>query len=265
MTDTIDIQTGKKKLIGIDKRFHTAPVFITPKLDETSSEFVVGDIRYKATKTKEGKDGDIDVFVMDDPKCPLKFSSNDSFQIGHTKEFDMSNPTDRFIYSVAMNSDFVARTKAEVNPQFHRYYVEDLETDALDEIKKADLFWEASNVIRSMASGEEKLDFARVVGAGNRKMSDNQVHASLMKLAKENPKVILDAWADGNRKVRQFLRKLVEAGTVTMKNSSYYYGKELVGVNEEFAVQYLKEPNNNAIVTQWNATLKKPSAEPVKE
>ena len=265
MTDTTDIQIGKKKLIGIDKRFHTAPVFITPKLDETSSQFVIGDIKYKAIKVKEGKDGDVEVFYMDDEKCPVKFSSNDSFQIGHTKEFDMSDATARFIFSIAMDSGFVAPSKAGVNPQFHRYYVEDLETDAIDEIKKADQFYEASKVVRSLAVGSEQLDFARVVGAGNGKMSPNQIHASLMKMSKENPKVILDAWADGNRKVRQFLRKLVEAGTITMKNSTYYYGKEVVGVNEEFAVQYLKEPNNNAIVTQWNATLKGQTAETVKE
>lgn len=254
MQQTQDIQTGKKRLIGTDKKYHTAPVFITPVLDEQAGVFVVGNSRYNAKKIKEGDN--IEYFEVDDPKCPVKFSSYDSFPIGHTQSFDMGNPTQKFIFEVAMHSPYVAKTKAEVNPQYHRYYVEDLELDAIEELAKADRFLDAANIVKSLKGPEDRLDFARVLGVGNKRMSDNQVYAALMKSAKETPNLVMDSWNDASRKVRQFLRKVVEAGIVNMKNGNYVYGKDVIGVNEEFAVTWMKEPANNAIVTQWHSMLK---------
>jgi hypothetical protein len=254
MSETIKKDT-RVRLVASNKDYQTAPVFIAPKFTESTMEFDVNGVIYKGKKVTEGDEA---IVVADG--TPIRMSDVDSYKFNHLQEFVIGQPIDDFFIELLRGSGMVAKNKQSINPDYNRFYFENHEDEAIATISKAEMTFDALTRVKGL-SIDEMEDYCRLLGENVARLTKKQVEAKLMKIAYDKPKDLIDLFEDKNRKQKMFLRRCIERGVIKLSNGKYMYGTDLIGANEDFAIQYLKDPNNNAIVTQWNSMLKRGSAE----
>jgi hypothetical protein len=236
-----------KRLVATDKKYHEAPVFIAPKEDSKTRKPIdyaarLSDAqREKLTITlapKEDRDGNIvDEMVI---------------RIGHLHVFDLSMPNDALLFEVVKDDEMIAASKAHVNPTVHRFYIEDKEKEAVATISKSKLKKQAFAVIDGL-SIDQMANYAKILGKFVQSLSATQIESALYEIAEDKPQLILDVNNDKDLKYKIFLKKCIEKNYLHMDNGKYMNGKDLVGVNEDYAIQWLKDPQNATIVSQWGS------------
>lgn len=243
------VNSNIKRLVAIDKKFHEAPVFIIPKEDPQTRQIkdYVGrlspNLRDQITinlKPKEDKDGNVvDELVV---------------RVQHLMAFDLNVANEALLFEIVKEDDMIAASKSQVNPDYHRFYIEDKEREATATISKSKLKAKAFEVI-SKLSLEQMENYARVLGKFMPGLSQTQIESALYEVAEEKPQLVLDVDSDKDLKHKIFLRRLLDRQILHMDNGKYMNGKDLVGLNEDFAIHWLKDPMNSSLVTQWGAML----------
>lgn len=61
---------------------------------------------------------------------------------------------------------------------------------------------------------------------------------------------------DNNRDLKIFLTDLVSAGIITKNRNAYKYGDDIIGHNEEAAIDYIKDPSNQSLKVALMRELK---------
>lgn len=243
------VSSNIKRLVAIDKKYHEAPVFIIPKEDPQTrqvKDYVSRLPQALAEKVtiklvpKEDKDGTIvDELVV---------------RVQHLMTFDLSVPNEALLFEVVKEDDMIAASKSEVNPDYHRYYIEDKEREAAATISKSKLKSKAFAIISGL-SLEQMENYARVLGRYSPGLSQSQIESALYEQAEEKPQTVIDVENDKDLKHKIFLRKLVDRYILHMDNGKYMNGKDLVGINEDYAIHWLKDPMNSSLITQWARML----------
>jgi hypothetical protein len=240
------------RLVGIDNRFHVAPIYVAPKFDELMGKFYVGDKEYKG---KLISDQGADPKVFSAEGAPMQFTNLESFRIAHLQMFDPANESQMLILQMAVDSGYVAKDKGDINPTQHRYYIENKDSEAKLTISKASKVRMALELIGTL-SAEKMEDTARLVGEYVKGMSKTQAQAALEKLAMEKPERLLAVFEDKDREVKIFLNKLVGNSVVIIEGGQYMFNKQVIGISEGFAIEWLKDKGNESVVRQM-ATLVK--------
>jgi len=228
------------RLIAVDSKYNVAPYFIAPKFNEKTKQYDTG----QSFKNDEEK-----------AACPYVIDEETSIPVKHLQTFDLNNPIDAIVFKFIMLDLALADNKKSVNPLVHRFYVEDKEEEAKITISKTREKIEAFNFIKSM-SLEEMMDFARLMQVWARSLSATQIEGKLYDLADEDPEKIISAYTDRNRKHKQFLHKLVDRAVLHMENGKFMYGNELIGINEDYSIEWMKDPKNNSLITSWVKQIK---------
>jgi hypothetical protein len=246
----------KVRIIAIAEKFRKAPIYIAPEFDSTTVEFRIGKDKYKG-KIDKNAEGNIAVYEHEGD-MPFRLTDQDMYRIQHMSEFDLTNGQEAMILKIARNnSEFIAESKQAINPLVHRFYIENIEEESKASISRADKIADAISKIKSMGL-EEMVDFSRLVKAYSANKTKLQIESSLSELAITTPQIIIDAFNDANRKQKIFLDKLVREQVVTLTDKTkYMFGSEIIGINEDYALQYLSDPKNLPIIEQWNSLLKK--------
>jgi hypothetical protein len=251
--EIIGRREGIVRLVGTEQKYHTSPVYIAPKFESVTRTFTIGAKSYKG---KEMTENEQKIVIAEGTPGGIRVSDCDSFQFKHLQRFDMSKEEDRFLLELALSdSTMVAPSKADVNNGVHRYYVEDKDKEASDKVSKSQLVFNAMEKLRSM-SLQEMEDYGRLLGVWTKDISRSQLEAALYDMSLEKPSKILDVATNKDSKHKIFLRKLVSSGIVRVSNGKYMNGSELVGANEEYAIEFLRDSQNNALITQWSKMLK---------
>jgi hypothetical protein len=251
------LKSNIKRLVATDKKFHEAPVFIAPKEDQRTKK----PIDY-ASRLSEAQRAELSISL--EPKRDRDDNVVDemSIRISHLQVFDLSNANDALVFEVVRDDSMIAACKADVNPLVHRYYIEDKEKEATTVIAKSKLKSKAFAVIANLST-KEMENYAKVLGKFLDGLSGGQIESALYELADATPQLILDVNNDKDLKYKIFLRRCIEKFYLHMDNGKYMNGKDLVGINEDYAIQWLKDPSNASIVSQWGAMLEnKPTYEP---
>ena len=248
--------SNKKRLVAIDKRYHEAPVFIAPKEDPSTRQV----IDYKSRLTPELQER---VTITLEPKRDRDDNVIDELTVRayHLQVFDLDNPNDALLFEVIKDDPMVAHDKNGINPDRHRFYIEDKEKEATATISKSKLKGKAFATIASL-SMEEMMNYSRILGKYTTNLSGTQIESVLYEIAEEKPQQILDVSNDKDLKHKIFLKKLLENHVIYLDNGKYMNGKDLIGINEDYAIQWLKDPLNSSIVTQWHKMMKSGPAEP---
>lgn len=248
------VSSNIKRLVATDKKYHEAPVFIIPKEDPNTKQV----IDYKSRIDESLRD---QVTIDFKPKTDRDGNVTDEvvIRVDHLKIFDLTRANDALMFEVVKEDPMIAPSKEAVNPDRHRYYIEDREKEAKVTISKSRLKAKAFAVIESL-SLEEMTNYARILGLYVRGLSGTQIESALYEHAEKDPQKVLDVGNDKDLKYKVFLRKLIDKGQVTMNNGKYMNGNEMMGVNEEYAILWLKDPANNRIVTQWNRIIETPES-----
>lgn len=248
METTVD--SNIKRLVAVDKKYHQAPVFITPKEDPSTRKV----IDYKSKLSQKLQDS---VTISLEPKRDRDDNVIDEMSVRayHLQVFDLNNPNDALLFEVIKDDKMIALSKEAINPDRHRFYIEDKEKEATQTISKSKLKGKAFASIANL-SMEEMLNYARILGKYTTNLSSTQVESALYQIAEDKPQLILDVSNDKNLKHKIFLKKLLEANIIYMDNGKYMNGKDLLGINEDYTIQWLKDPLNSSIVTQWHKMMK---------
>lgn len=238
-----------KRLVAIDKKYHEAPVFIAPKEDSKTRK----PIDYAARLTQAQRDG---LTISLAPKEDRDGNIIDEMiiRVGHLHAFDLNQPNDALLFEVVKDDEMIAPSKSQINPTLHRFYIEDKEKEAVATISKSKLRKKAYDIIEGL-SMEQMANYAKILGKFVQTLSASQIESALYEIADDKPQMILDVNNDKDLKYKIFLKRCLEKNYLHMDNGKYMNGKDLVGVNEDYAIQWLKDPQNGMIVSQWGAML----------
>lgn len=227
----------KVRILAVKPDYKLAPYFLTPTFDDKKKVFRTGQENLTEAERK---------------KEPLIIDSNESYPVRHMMILDLNVRADEIMYNFFLQKDdVIAKSKSAINPGVHRFYIENREEEATMAIKDIDMEYDALTLIKKL-NLEGMNDLARLLGSPIKDMGATQVEAFLKKKAKSNPHLIITALQDNDRDIKIILNKLVDGNVITKKDGGKYYnGDNLIGVNEFYAVEYLKKKENSDIVAQW--------------
>lgn len=233
-----------------------ADVWINPKYDPSTMTFVVGDTRYKGKRSNPA-DSDSEVIHEVDGVGVILSDQSLGIPISNDMILDTSIPRDKFVLDLAVNSGFVAPSLSEFNSTAgHRFYVKDEEKEAEKTSHTADLAFEAMGLIRNMTL-EERRDLARILGQYVLRMTDTKIDGYLKQLCIDKPKKIIEALADRDYNYRVFIKKLTDANILRFDQGKYMYDQQLIGVDMDHVVAFIKDAKNADLVTAWGRLINK--------
>jgi len=230
------------RIVGTDKKYHTAPIFIVPKYDEQRKMLVLGQEKWTPEEKQELKDSG---YIMD---------ADTSIRVSHLMTLNLENIIDRAHYEVIIRDPEIAEDKKSINPGVHRYYIEDKEEEAVEVVTKTKRKKLAMDAIDTW-SLDEQVSNARVLGCFVQNLSKVQIEAWLYELADKTPDKIVDIAKDKNLKVKIFINKLIDKNIWHIDSGRYMCGKDLIGINLEYAIAFLQDKANKTLVTQWGVLI----------
>jgi len=233
------MKSNIKRLIAIDKKYIEAPVYICAKEDP----------RTKTLVDYEGRLTDAEI-----ENLHVKLDTDTQLRVSHLMTFDLSNPNDKIHFEVIRDDKLIALSKDEVNPGAHRYYIEDKEHEASIAISKTRLKAKAFKVI-ALLSLEDMINYSRILGKFAKQLSGTQVEALLYEYCEDAPQKIIDISEDRDLKYKILMHKLTSNGFIGIKNGKYWNGSDPIGINEHYVVEWLKDPKNSVIITQWTRQM----------
>lgn len=238
-----------KRLVATDKKYHEAPVFIVPKEDPSTRQII--DYKSRLDEDLQSK-----ITVNLSPKTDRDDNVVDelSIKVQHLMVFDLNKPNDALFYEVIKDDPMIAASKDKVNPDHHRFYIEDKEREATATISKSKLKGKAFGIISNLST-EQMENYSRVLGKYMNGLSGTQIESALYDIAEKTPQLILDVDNDKNLKHKIFIRRCLDQNIIHMDNGKYMNGKELIGINEDYTIQWLKDPMNSSLITQWSKML----------
>lgn len=233
--------SNRVRIVAIKNDFHKAPYYIAPKMDPIKKQYITG----QEHLSKEEREA-----------LPFKIDEDTSLPVNHLQMFDLENETDKIIFDFIKLDKAIAKSKKDVNPEVHRFYIEDKEEEAKEKISKTSKLKKALKFVDGLGL-EELIDLGRVLGIGGAKSSNLEIQSAIEDLCVTKPQQIINVFDDPDRKYKMFLSKLVDGHIlVKIDGGTYKYGDEVIGVNEQYAIEYLRNKENNPVVTQWAKLLK---------
>ena len=225
----------KIKIVASKESFETAPFYVAPRYDATSKKYLTGQQHLSKEELE---------------KCSLVIDEETSIAINHGQELDTENETDKHILNLLEHVKEVAPNKIGLNPSYHRFYLQDLEGEAIHSISKAKIKFDCYDYVRNL-SMKEFADFGRVIGVKVTNMSTTQIESAVYEKIEKDPEFVKNAFKDTDMKVKVFADKLIEKGIVVYKGSKYFYGDEMIAINKDYLHEYIKDKLNAPVVNQW--------------
>lgn len=243
-------------IVATDRKYEEAPCFCAPYFDRRRQVFIIGKKEYKSEATRPDR-GPVYHTSVGTPIVLTNNSDYDQIQLNAGMILDRDSPADMFRMEIYLASGYVAENKQAVNPDKHRFYLQDPLAEAESSSLLADRVFEALTFVKSL-SASGKADVAFYLKQPVMSMSEVQVESYLKGLATNRPNDILQVEQKDKRlfAVLAFIQKLVQAGILQNEGGQYKYGDDLIGIDETATCRYMMMPSNNAKVKQFAQKLK---------
>ena len=263
-TETLEKSTIVR-IMANGERYRKAPVFIVPFFDEKKKQFVVNGTIYAAKQAQDDK-------ALWETTTPegVYISTYDFYEIGDKLTLNLSEPIDKFIYDLILDtgSKMIAKSKKDANPKYHRLYIENRELEAEEEITQLDSIFKAAELVMAMKSTELR-DLARVLKINEATSSDKVVLSNIIKMIKTRPTFVLNILNSPSYK-SESIRSLLVAGNVIVKSAKGYYtnteansavAPEFLAYTDADMGSYILNKKNSKQIEQWVIEAKKNLAE----
>jgi hypothetical protein len=135
------------------------------------------------------------------------------------------------------------------------FFVKNDQKEAEQRVSFARLKKQALDIIFEQASATRRVEICRLLGQRMEDMPAFEVEEYLISVGEKNPQRIISAFTDKNAKTRLFLLKAVDKRIVRIENEIYKYGGYTLGISEEHAILWLKNPENSDIVDSLKADV----------
>lgn len=180
--------------------------------------------------------------------------------ITHLQSFDLSKDKDAAIfYLIILNSDAFASAENEINPQTHRFWVEDRRRESANKRSEIQVKVNALEVLRKQKPEETEAIYRLILGNKPDGLSYQDQLADLEIFADENPVITAKALSDPKLNAKIFAMHLMNAGIVKYQRytGSYYDGDNKIGNSLDALVDYITAPENSKLRDSWGKLIKK--------
>lgn len=248
------------RILASSETYRRAPYYFTPHQDDKTKKWLTGqDINWKPG-TVDGVKRYILATEEDEKKAKqvaLTIDPNESYMVKHGMQFNLDVPADAILLEFLKTYDgIIATKKSDLVPGRHRYYIENPDEEAKETISKVEAEYNAMTEIKKM-SLEEMQAFARVIGVGKvGSLSKIQVEAALFERCKLQPAYVMSVMQDPNRKVKAFLKLLIEKNIIRLFAGKYMYNNEILGLNEQAVIDFFKAKENTNLVSEFQRLIK---------
>jgi hypothetical protein len=238
------------KILAVKKSYEFAPVFVEPYFDDARQAFLIGDKVYPAKYNDKAKEPYYEA-VIDGVRVTDRDSA---FEFRHGNEFDDS-PVAQLRLSILRQSGYLAPNREGINPSSeHRFYLLDEDAEAKSKSTKADLVFEALEKVRRLTA-TDKRNLAFFAGQRARLMSEEACDGYVKSMAMEQPRQLMKWLENDEWKHVAFLNKLVEHGILSRTKGVFKHGEVVLGIDQDQAVSWIKNPMNSDYAAQLHAKL----------
>jgi hypothetical protein len=166
---------------------------------------------------------------------------------------NLANERDREILARVINScEDVAESfeDSQMKPTAV-YYIHSESKEMKVRVEGAKWEYKAKKIIFEDASESEKAELCRLLGFRATDMKPTEIEDFLLSIAKTTPKLVVDTFSSDNKKIRSFLFKALDKGTISIReNGLYEYNGVTLGISEESVLAFLQDKSNQALVVQ---------------
>jgi hypothetical protein len=274
----VDTREKIVRVISVDKRYVKKPYpaiaiwddakhcyltgqHIDPSIPKTRNNLTVDEMTGKKMPSEEKM-----------AKFPYIINPENNIPIIHMRKLNISvdengdavNPVDMALFIFIKHyCSFVANSKKSVRPGTDFFYIEDLETEAEEQIRVSDLRYEAEKCIRENASIQKLKDIALMLNYKIKnfsipvdQMSETRIKGELLKVCEKNPSEVISCFGkDVNEEL--YIYKLVKYGILENKGGAFFDGSQIIGTNVDNVKIYMKSGNseNQKYVSKWGKLL----------
>lgn len=170
----------------------------------------------------------------------------------HNKELilDLDNPMDFITYKVLMESPRVAesdKNEDRIKKPKAEYAVYDEAEKTKRENVKVTLKKKAWKIFNT-ASKKEQRDLLKLMGVNSHNASDEIVENKLAEIVENDPIKVIETKNQDNFKMKVFLADCVRTKALRRNSGAYFYGDIHLGHDEEMAILFLENPENQEIL-----------------
>ena len=164
------------------------------------------------------------------------------------KELDLSNITHQLEYKFLQGHIRIASDPTDPNIGIKDYVILDENKEA-EVINKRSISKRKANQLFDKLSTDNKKDILRLYpGFTNMDtVSSEIIDARLYEKLEENPEKFIAHAEDKKRDMKVMLKDLVATELLRKNKSSYYYGEDFLGHDEESTIEYLSHPDHQGL------------------
>jgi hypothetical protein len=200
-------------------------------------------------------------FVIN-PIPRIAFENGKKYDLSTDKQGNYINPRDAaYVKLLSDHTWYVAKTKDEVIPGKHYFYLHDEIKEAEKRVESSDLSYRAEKLVREKLTDDGIFDLALVLQYKIQSFKFNEhdynkivLKDMVLQQCKTNPKIVLEA--DGpSYKDDIFVLKLALHKILTRKGTDFYDGAEFLGSNLIELKAEIRKEARTAQVSKWNRLL----------
>jgi hypothetical protein len=167
---------------------------------------------------------------------------------GKEKVLNLSNPLQELEYLFLKGHYRVAESLTDPAIGIKDYYIVDENKEA-EVVNNKAAFKIKANQLFSKLSTENKKDILKLYpGFTNMQtVSPEVVDARLYEKLEADPKLFIEHAEDKKRDLKVLLKDLVSASILKKNKSSYYYGADFLGHDEESTIEYIEHPDQQGL------------------
>lgn len=173
-------------------------------------------------------------------------------------QLNLINPEHRLAYAFLASHKRVANSITDPQIGIKDYYIVDESKEAEVIMKGASEKMKANKIFSSLST-ENKKDILRLypgfVTIAN--VSDEVIDSKLYTEMEKNPGRFIIHAEDKKRDMKVFLKDLVNIDILRKNKSSYYYGEDFIGHDEESTISYIEDPARQSLKIDLMAQLNK--------
>lgn len=251
--------------VVFDKRIYRKYNWTIPIVEFSGSYRTGQNLEYKKMI------GEIPLTPEEEKLYPFVINPLNLYKLPHNRLIDLDNPSDKAIYDLVLLSGKFAKSKVEFKKASHYGYFEDKEIEA--SVIIADVMDETTALSKIIELNAIEIDSISLMLNYSTKKEDfdisvnnsstNQKKAAMIKLARKNPKVILNCFEDYNPDSKDdlFIYKLIHHKLIIKTMNDFYesaggvrgryLGKSLNDVKD-----FLNKKTNFSVADKFRNLLK---------
>lgn len=177
-----------------------------------------------------------------------------------TKEtvLNLNNPEHELAYYFLLNHKRIAKSITDKDIGLKDYYIVDENKEAEVINNKASIKIKANQLFAKLST-ENKKDILKLYPGflNTDNVSPSIIDAKLYQELEKDPNKFIEHAEDKKRDSKVLLKDLVKAGILRKNKSSFYYGDDFLGHDEESAITYIEDPVRQSLKIDLMAQLNK--------